>query len=89
MRNSLPVDEPRSIQDENDEASEKYPAVVLATGQRLHVYEHGGEWCVRLNTEVSDHDGICVAVESSRDSAIAQAVRVFEAAVEQLQQPPW
>ena len=88
MRNALPTDDP-PIRDENDAASEDYPAISLLGTNRLHVFrDSDGEWCVWLNTETADFDGLCVSVGSTRDEAIADAVRVFEAAVEKLQEPP-
>jgi len=70
-----------------EHASETYPSVQLPTGQGLHVYQRGGEWCVWLNTEASDFDGLCVAVAVTRDAALGQAVAVFQAAIEELQKP--
>lgn len=64
-------------------------------GFRLHVYRDAGEevagtekWVVWLNTEIADHDGICLAVEHSRDKAVGEAVRALELAAEQLNGPP-
>lgn len=72
---------------ETEQASEDYPSVPLPTGQRLHVFRTGETWDVWLNCEDADFTGICVAVGTTRDDAIREAVRVFEAAVEELQQP--
>ena len=68
-------------------ASTKYPAVVLRTGQRLHVCRCDGRWVVWLNTEVTDFDGLCIAVRGSRQAAVTDAVEVLEAALEELQKP--
>jgi hypothetical protein len=68
-------------------ASERYPSVLVA-GHLLHVFETRGEWEVWLNTEDADFTGLCVSVAATRQDAIANAVRVFEAATEALQQPP-
>lgn len=70
----------------NDLASRTYPAREVE-GHRLHVYEQGGAWHVWLNTEVSDFDGVCIAVAPTYDDAVGQAVRVLEACVEMLQEP--
>jgi hypothetical protein len=41
-----------------------------------------------LNTEVQDFDGLCIGIGATRDAAVADAVNVFEAAIDALQQPP-
>jgi hypothetical protein len=84
---SLPEKQQDGVMAACDDASERYPAAVLPTGERLHVYEQAGEWHVWLNCEDADFTGICVAVAPTRDEAIARAVAVFEAAADQLQQP--
>ena len=85
---SLPEEQQDAAMDECRRASEDYPSVALATGQLLHVFKEGGRWSVWLNCEDADFTGICVAADHcSRDAAIAEAVRVFEAAVEELQKP--
>jgi len=86
--NELPEHQQQAAMDECDQAIEQYPAIKLSTGQRLHVFETGGRWSVWLNCEDADFTGICVAADqSTRDSAIAEAVRVFEAASDALQGP--
>lgn len=75
-----------SIAEMNRRASREYPAVEVEW-HRLHVFCQRGEWCVWLNTEVSDFDGLCLAVEATRDLAVTRAVRVLEACVEELQRP--
>jgi hypothetical protein len=85
---SLPEHEQDAAMARVDAAVEKYPAIELSTGQRLHVFEQDGEWDVWLNCEDADFTGICVAAgHRSRDAAIAQAVKVFEAAADALQWP--
>lgn len=60
---------------------------------RLHIFQddvvggEGGEWVVWLNTEVSDFDGLVLAIGTSRDDARAQAVAVAEAIESALQRP--
>lgn len=78
-----------TIQRDNDALSEAFPSVEVH-GRGLHVYQdHGGGWCVWLNTECADFDGLCISVGSTRDKAIAGAVEILEAIVEQLQKPAW
>ena len=86
---ALPKDQQDAAMAGTHAASERHPAVTLPTGQRLHVFKNGadGAWDVWLNCEDADFTGICVAVKPTRQLAIAEAVRVFEAAVEQLQSP--
>jgi len=67
-----------------DAAIAEYPAVLLPTGQRLHVFCQGGAWDVWLNCEDADFTGICVAVQGTRAEAVADAIRVFEAALHAL-----
>lgn len=69
-----------------DRAVELYPSV-LVEGHLLHVCEMHGEWVVWLNTEDMDFTGLCVAAAPTRDAAVAEAVRVFEAVVVELQKP--
>lgn len=71
-----------------EQASRDYPSIEFVAGHRLHLYRDRAWWCVWLNTEVGDFDGICIAMKHTRQEALAQAVRVLEAAVEQLQRPP-
>jgi hypothetical protein len=54
----------------------------------LHIFETDGEWQVWLNNEDHDFTGLCVSVGRSRQQAVTDAVRIFEAAVEELQKPP-
>jgi hypothetical protein len=69
-------------------ASVRYPSVLVAGSNLLHICEMGGEWEIWLNTEDADFTGLCVAVGSTRQDAVTEAVRVLEAAVEELQKPP-
>lgn len=74
-----------TIQESNDDASERYPSVTITRAHRLHVYEQGGYWCVWLNTEASDFDGLCLSVdEPTRAHAVAEAARVLQAALDAL-----
>jgi hypothetical protein len=64
----------------------------LEAGPRnfVHIFqdaEFGGGWCVWLNTEVSDFDGLCIGLGKSRDEAVRDAVSVLKAATEALQGP--
>lgn len=88
---SLPEPQQDAAMSHVDQAVDKYPAVRLSTGQRLHVFADANEteWEVWLNCEDMDFTGICVAVARTRQEAVTEAMRVFEAAVDQLQQPPW
>ena len=52
----------------------------------LHIAEYGGEWECWLN-EVSDYDGLCLAIGPTEDAVLAEAVRVLEALTERLQGP--
>ena len=70
-----------------DVASQKYPSVPIRTGHRLHICRNDGYWVAWLNTEVADFDGLCLATGSTRDVAVARAVAVLEAALEELQKP--
>jgi hypothetical protein len=82
-----------SIQADNDAASRVFPSVEVpgAPELRLHVYKErdGDGWAVWLNTEVSDFDGLCLALGSTRDAAVADAVKGLEAVLEKLQGPSW
>lgn len=69
-----------------DRAIEQYPSV-LVEGHLLHVCEMHGEWEVWLNTEDMEFTGLCVSVAPTREAAVAEAVRVFEAAAAELQKP--
>lgn len=76
------------ITDANDRASVKYPSLKFAESHRLHVYREGSEWHVWLNTEAGDFDGLCITTGGkTRDAALAEAVRIFEAAIDAIQQP--
>ncbi len=63
-----------------DIASRDYPAMILSTGERLHVFKDEDGWHVWLNTEMVDFDGICVASAESRSEAVLQALNVFNVA---------
>lgn len=69
-----------------DRAVEQYPSV-LVEGHLLHVCEMDGHWQVWLNTEDAEFTGLCVSAETTRDAVVAEAVRVFEAVVAELQKP--
>ncbi len=47
-----------------------------------------GEFAVWLDTEVADHDGLCIGLGATRDEAVAQAVKDLEARLAELQMPP-
>jgi hypothetical protein len=85
---SLPESQQSGAMKDTERAVLRFPAVTLPTGERLHVFEmHTDCWEVWLNCEDADFTGICVAVEKTRQAAIARAVAVFEAAVDELQKP--
>lgn len=67
-------------------ASQRHPSE-LVEGHLVHVCEIGGEWEVWLNCEDADFTGVCIGVGDTRDEAVAQAVKVLEAAAAHLQQP--
>jgi len=57
---------------------EDYPSEPIPlTGCRLHVYLADGYWCVWLNTEAGDFDGLCVATETTLAAALAEAQKAF------------
>ena len=56
-------------------------------GRSLHVAQRDGFYEVWLNTEVSDFDGMHIGEGSTRDIAVADAVKTLEGAVAFLQQP--
>lgn len=77
-------------EDEVQGGTAAYPSVVTRAGNLLHVYKATDDsWCVWLNTEVTEFDGLCIAVAGSRQDAIAHAVEALEAATDHLQGPPW
>ncbi len=78
----------KTISQQNDEASEQYPSVLIER-HLLHVYEQGGEWHVWLNCEDMDFTGLCLGLGATRDEAVEQAVQALEAITEKLQGPPW
>lgn len=82
----LPEHQQDAAMREVDEAREKFPSVLVA-GHLLHVCQMGSTWEVWLNCEDTEFTGLCVSVGVTRDAAIAEAVRVFEAVVEKLQEP--
>lgn len=83
-----------TIQDQLDRASSEYPSEAFARGHRLHVFREtdgpsDASWCVWLNTEAGDFDGLCLACgHPTRDGAVAEAVQILEQAVAFLQRPP-
>lgn len=72
---------------EDDATNEERATVPDA--HSLHVFQDAsaGDWCVWLNTDVSDFDGLTLSIGRTRDEAVAQAVAVLERAAEALQQP--
>ncbi len=60
------------VMEAQEKASANYPAVLI-DGHRLHVCETDRRWEVWVNTDERDFDGICIAVGSSRDSAVGSA----------------
>lgn len=72
-----------------ERASRRYPSVLVAGSNLLHVCEMHGEWEVWLNTEDMDFTGLCVSAGSTRQEAVTEAVRVLEAVTAKLQEPPW
>jgi hypothetical protein len=77
-----------SIQSTNDQASRRFPPTLIE-GHLVHVCQWGcDDWQVWLNTEVADFDGLCIGSGSTRDEALAVAVKALEAVVDFLQQPP-
>ncbi len=82
-----------AVEHENDRASRKYPSVDLAgTHMSLHVFQRDEDsdppWLVWLNVDC-DFTGLCIACGSTRDEAVADAVKGLEAAVARLQGPAW
>lgn len=47
----------------------------------------GGPFAVWLDTEVADHDGLCIGLGDTRDAAVADAVKDLEARLAELQLP--
>lgn len=67
-------------------ASVNYPAFVLPTGERLHLYREGNEWHIWLNTEAADFDGLCLAVSPALCDTIHDAKAVAQALLDVLTQ---
>jgi hypothetical protein len=87
---SLPPSQQDQAMHETEVATRDYPAVELASGCSLHVFEMpagGGSWDVWLNTADATFTGVCVAVGMGRDEAVANAVQVLEEALAKLQEP--
>lgn len=73
-----------------EDAGEWYPAVFTRADNLLHVYKATDDiWCVWLNTQVSEFDGLCIGLGETRQLAVQQAVNALEAATDHLQGPPW
>jgi hypothetical protein len=55
----------------------------------LHIFQddEGSDWCVWLNTKVSDFDGLILAMGADRQQAVERAVAVVEALEAALQGP--
>lgn len=83
---SLPEHQQDAAMGRTEQASEQFPSVAVE-GCSLHVCQIDGEWEVWLNNEDHDFTGLCVSTGETRDEAVAAAVKILEAAVEQLQQP--
>lgn len=83
----LPDAKQEAVMHQTEVASEQYPSVLIE-GVRVHVCEMDGDWEVWLNCEDMDFTGLCVSVGTTRDDALAQAVKSLEAVVEHLQSPP-
>ncbi len=60
---------------------------------RVHLVEDswgaGTHWEVWLDTDVGEQDGLCIGSGATRDQAVADAVTELEAALEELQHPPF
>ncbi len=54
----------------------------------VKIFNTGGEFAVWLDTEVADHDGLCLALGATRDAAVADAVADLESRLAELQLPP-
>lgn len=83
---SLPEHQQDAAMHDVDVAIALYPSVQVDDCS-LHIFEMRGEWEVWLNNEDHDFTGLCVSIGTTRDEAIATAVRILEAAVEELQKP--
>ncbi len=53
----------------------------------VKIFNTNGEFAVWLDTEVVDHDGICLGLGATRDAAVADAVADLEARLAELQLP--
>lgn len=71
---------------QQEKLAENFPAIEIE-GHLLHVFQEGDGWCVWLNTECMEFDGLCIGVGETRDLAIAMAVAVCEAVEAELQKP--
>jgi hypothetical protein len=78
----------REIVDGNEVAALRAQTVELKTGHLLTVHYTDSEFEVWLSTEVDAFDGLCIGDGVTRDTAVANAVKVLEAALEELQNPP-
>lgn len=86
---SLPSELQDGAMSDTEQASEEYPSIELPTGQRLHVFRMRGgeEWEIWINFEGSDFTGLCVSVAKTRLEAVTEAIKVFSAAIVELQKP--
>lgn len=85
----LPEHKQEAALHETEVASATHPSILVAGTNLLHVCTMGGEWEVWLNTEDADFTGLCLAAGGDRQTAVTEAVRVLEAALDALQGPPW
>jgi hypothetical protein len=83
----LPEHQQDAAMDATERASERYPSIEVE-GHLLHICEMDGDWQVWLNTEDANFTGLCVSSCPTREAAITEAVKVFEAVVDALQGPP-
>jgi len=61
--------------------------IELPTGNLLTVTNRDGAFEVWLSTEVDPFDGLCIGDGTTRDIAVANAVKTLEAALEELRMP--
>lgn len=56
---------------------------------RVRIFEEApGDWQAWLDTDAQNFDGLCIGVGTTRDAAVADAVRELEEVVCELQQEP-
>lgn len=83
---SLPDHQQDAARHATEIASEQYPSVSVADCS-LHVCRMGDEWELWLNNQHEDFTGLCAAAAPTREEVIAEAIRVFEAALAELRKP--